>query len=374
MASRAGDQQLDAAAGDGLTAQSRLGTRPAVRCVLCEGPRPLGPLTLAPQSRDADGRSMSTRFRPNRVALAAYAGFIALSAYCGSIGLISGLLPVNASLAERLPFHSPVFGGIALALVVGLPASFVAALSWRGHARTPDAGALAGLLLVGWIAVELAIAREFSALQVVYAAAGAGLIAAGNVAVLRQVAEVAAALPLFVTAPLWRHWHLRWGAPPGPPCLLSASRPQEGDDASTGRARGAAAGPEGIDLYWLPLGAGGHSVRWNGKVYEALAAWHERRRSQDLYHSALEVRHGGRRYVIEMAPVWSEASPDRGVGCEGPVGARWLGRFRAFRYEVRCWPEGRIPDVLEAVDSPRRLSDDPAAVVELLQRTRDVPA
>src|SRR6266568_1704639 len=170
MASRAGDQQLDAAAGDGLTAQSRLGTRPAVRCVLCEGPRPLGPLTLAAQSRDADGRSMSTRFRPNRVTLAAYAGFIALSAYCGSIGLIIGLL-----------------------------ASFVAALSWRGHARTPDAGALAGLLLVGWIAVELAIAREFSALQVVYAAAGAGLIALGNVAVLRQVGDVVVALPLFVT-------------------------------------------------------------------------------------------------------------------------------------------------------------------------------
>ena len=132
--------------------------------------------------------------------------------------------------------------------------------------------------------------------------------------------------------------------------------------------------PGGIDLYWLPLGAGGHSVRWNGIVFEALAALHERRRSQDLYHSALEVRHGGRRYVIEMAPVWNENSPNRGVVCEGPVGARWLGRFRAFRYEVRCWADGRIPDVLQAVDSPQRLSDDPAAVVQLLQRTREVPA
>jgi hypothetical protein len=28
--------------------------------------------------------------------------------------------------------------------------------------------------------------------------------------------------------------------------------------------------PGGIDLYWLPLGAGGHSVRWNGIAYEAL--------------------------------------------------------------------------------------------------------
>ena len=28
-----------------------------------------------------------------------------------------------------------------------------------------------------------------------------------------------------------------------------------------------------IDLYWLPLGAGGHSVRLNGRIYEAVAAW-----------------------------------------------------------------------------------------------------
>jgi hypothetical protein len=126
--------------------------------------------------------------------------------------MISGLLPVRAPLAERLPFQSPVFGGIALALIVALPASVVAVLAWRRHSRTPDAAALAGLLLVGWIAVELAIAREFSVLQVIYGAAGAGLIALGNVAVLRQVADVVLALPLFLTAPLWRRWHMRWGA------------------------------------------------------------------------------------------------------------------------------------------------------------------
>ncbi len=492
-------------------------------------------------------------FRPNRIARAAYAGLIALSAYFGSIAMISGLLPVGPSLAERLPFHSPVFGGIALALIVGLPTSLVAVLSWRRHPRTPDATALAGLMLVGWIAAELAITREFSALQVVYAAAGAGLIALGNAAILRQVADVVVALPLFVTAPLWRHWHLHWGATPAevaaampgdelvpvshftatravtinatpaavwpwllqvgylragfysydlldnlgrpsaetvlpewqhlrrgdvaapmanpptpatsfvltqadppdqlvwvkpdstwcwtlqpmpdgrtrlvtrlrqryrvtwatavtvilaefgdfpmmrrmllgikqraetgtnartesgagisPPALLSGPGHQEAGDVSPGQARvRAAAGPDGIDLYWLPLGAGGHSVRWNGELYEALAAWRERRPSQGLYHSALEVRRSGRRYVIEMAPVWNEASRSRGVVCEGPVGARWLGRFRAFRYEVRCWAGGRIPDALTAVDSPRRLSDDPATVVELLQRTRDVPA
>jgi len=38
-----------------------------------------------------------------------------------------------------------------------------------------------------------------------------------------------------------------------------------------------------IDLYWLPLGAGGNFVRLNGRIYEALKAYHERRRSLDLY-------------------------------------------------------------------------------------------
>ena len=45
----------------------------------------------------------------------------------------------------------------------------------------------------------------------------------------------------------------------------------------------------GIDLYWLPLGAGGHSVRLNGKVFEAVAASLGRRDRCDLYHSALQV-------------------------------------------------------------------------------------
>ena len=46
----------------------------------------------------------------------------------------------------------------------------------------------------------------------------------------------------------------------------------------------------GIDLFWLPLGAGGHSVRLNGRVFEAVASRLDGRPSCDLYHSALEVR------------------------------------------------------------------------------------
>ena len=130
----------------------------------------------------------------------------------------------------------------------------------------------------------------------------------------------------------------------------------------------------GIYLFWLPLGAGGRFVRANGKAYERLAAWREHRSAQDLYHAALEVRDDGRRYVIEMAPVWSDHSDDRGVVREGPVGARFLGRFRAFRYEVRCWLDGTIPDVSEAVDSPRLLTGTSGDVAALLHLVREVPA
>jgi len=121
-----------------------------------------------------------------------------------------------------------------------------------------------------------------------------------------------------------------------------------------------AGGPEAwLDLYWLPLGAGGHVVRWNGRVYERLSARREHRAALDLYHAGLMVSSGGVSYAVEMGPVWNVADSDRGVVGEGPVGATWLGRLRIFRYEVRCWAGGAIPDIAEAVDSPVRITDDP---------------
>jgi hypothetical protein len=127
-----------------------------------------------------------------------------------------------------------------------------------------------------------------------------------------------------------------------------------------------------IDLYWLPLGAGGHSVRMNGRVFEALQAWREHRPRAALYHAALEVRSGGTRFVLEFAPV-PRRSPDRGVVVTGPVGSRLLGRLRLFTYELRCWRDGVIPDVDEAVASPMRVSDDPAIVRRLLELAPSVP-
>jgi hypothetical protein len=134
-----------------------------------------------------------------------------------------------------------------------------------------------------------------------------------------------------------------------------------------------AVGRSGIDLYWLPLGAGGNSVRLNGRVYEALVARLERRTASDLYHSALVVRTPSGRFVIEQAPVRDTDGAKRGVVAEGPVGSRLAGRFRMFRYEVRCWRDGVIPDVAEAVASPHLLTDDPSHAQRLLDLVPAVP-
>ena len=108
-----------------------------------------------------------------------------------------------------------------------------------------------------------------------------------------------------------------------------------------------------VELYWLPLGAGGWFVRLNGRIWEAIHALWEHRRPLDLYHTALVVRVSEGRYVIEDCwPIPDADGPSRGVLVEGPVGSRWLGRWRTFRYEVRCWPDGIITDATRRSPAP----------------------
>jgi hypothetical protein len=134
-------------------------------------------------------------------------------------------------------------------------------------------------------------------------------------------------------------------------------------------------GRSGVDLYWLPLGAGagGQCVRGSGRLYEALAATRRHRARSDLYHSALIVQLAEHAYVIEMAPVWAVQEPGRGVISEGPVGWPSWGRLRLFRYEIHCWRDGIIPDAATAVDSPRRVSSDPVTAQRVLELVPSCP-
>jgi hypothetical protein len=127
-----------------------------------------------------------------------------------------------------------------------------------------------------------------------------------------------------------------------------------------------------VYLCWIPLGAGGHVVRFNGRVFEAIQAAREHRRRCDLYHAALVVELDGYRYTIELAPSPDRDEASRGVVGTGAVGSRHLGRLRMFRYELRCRRDGNIPD-LAAAATPCWLSSDPGVARRLLDLAVLVP-
>jgi hypothetical protein len=81
----------------------------------------------------------------------------------------------------------------------------------------------------------------------------------------------------------------------------------------------------------------------------------------------------GATFVVEQTPVPNLGGDERGVVATGAVGSRWAGRLRIFRYEIRLWRNGRIPDVAEAVDSPVRLSDDEDRARRVLELVAQIP-
>lgn len=97
----------------------------------------------------------------------------------------------------------------------------------------------------------------------------------------------------------------------------------------------------GIDLYWLPLGAGGHSVRLNGRIFEAIAARRAGRPGRNLYHSALVVRVPDGRFVIEQTPDGDGDGANRGVLAVGA--ARLLAAGGLPAWEIMPSENGRAP-------------------------------
>jgi len=154
-------------------------------------------------------------------------------------------------------------------------------------------------------------------------------------------------------------------------CLVFSNRMRTGELGTTGDALKPSSS---VDLYWIPLGAGQHVVRLSGRLFEAISSRVQRRRPCDLYHSALVVVAPAGRFVIEQTPVPDHHGQRRGVVVEGAVGSELAGRFRLFRYEVRRWRDGVIPDIAEAVSSPVRLTEEPTRASQILDLVPRVPA
>lgn len=111
--------------------------------------------------------------------LAVFAGVNAFGAWAGAVGLIGGGLDFGERLNQRLPFDSLVLAGLALASIVAVPLTVLAVLAWRGDRRAGPLSMLVGLVLIGWILLQLAFLRELSFFHPLYVAIGAAFIAAG---------------------------------------------------------------------------------------------------------------------------------------------------------------------------------------------------
>jgi hypothetical protein len=126
-------------------------------------------------------------------------------------------------------------------------------------------------------------------------------------------------------------------------------------------------------LYWIPVGAGQHVVRGSTRVFETLDARRHHRSRRTLYHAALEVQLDAERWTVEMAPAWGGPHRSHGVTATGPVGFRRLGASRLFRYEVRVWRDGSVPDLGFAVGDPVHVATDHARTRRLLAAGSRVP-
>ncbi|MEV3936807.1 hypothetical protein AB0K52_12625 [Glycomyces sp. NPDC049804] len=100
------------------------------------------------------------------------ASFNTVTAAFGAVGLTFGWLSLGATVTSRLPWESTVVAGIALGAIVAVPNAALAAAALRGSAYCGPLSILAGVLVVGWIVVEVAFIREFSLFQPFYAALG----------------------------------------------------------------------------------------------------------------------------------------------------------------------------------------------------------
>ena len=137
---------------------------------------------------------------------------------------------------------------------------------------------------------------------------------------------------------------------------------------------GSVSAKPGVDLYWIPLGAGARVVRISGRIFETISAVLQRRPQRDLYHSALVAVTSDAAFTIEMTPIAdARGRDDRGVVAEGTVGTTWARRLRIFRYEIRRWRDGVIPDISYAVGSPVRLTDNEALARKIVELVPLVP-
>lgn len=122
--------------------------------------------------RRRDTRLTSIHLRSER-ALLVLEVLLAVGAFAGAVALITGGVDFG-DMAERLPFGSLVFGGVALALVNGLLPAAVVVATLRRKLWSRWGHVVVGVSLMAWIVVQVYfLGPPIVVLQVVYFVWGA---------------------------------------------------------------------------------------------------------------------------------------------------------------------------------------------------------
>jgi hypothetical protein len=98
---------------------------------------------------------------------------IALTGFAGVVGLIGGGLTFGPAINARLPFGSLILAGLALLVFVAVPMTIAALTAGRDTPSSGDVVFASGLLLVLWIAVQLAFIQTYSWFHPTYLGAAA---------------------------------------------------------------------------------------------------------------------------------------------------------------------------------------------------------
>lgn len=123
-----------------------------------------------------------------RIPLLALEVFVGVGAVVGGIGVATSGIGLPLGWLEGSPFRSYVVPGLVLLVVVGGSQFAAATAVWRRREWGTAASLVAGLILVGWISVQVVIIGLRSWLQPFYLVVGlliVGLAAAQSSVVAR---------------------------------------------------------------------------------------------------------------------------------------------------------------------------------------------
>ncbi len=107
-----------------------------------------------------------------RIAMLVIDAFVALTAVGGGLAMVTKLDRLPPEWLEGTPFRSYLIPGLLLAVVVGGSATLATAVTALSNNTGAAASAVAGAIMMGWIAVEFRMLPKSSWLEGFYFGAG----------------------------------------------------------------------------------------------------------------------------------------------------------------------------------------------------------